>query len=81
MDGERDGDGIKRPVEGSPARRADYRLARIATASVLLGLLSVLELWAAADHSYHVDSYVFFGLLGGILALLGLEAFDFIRRA
>lgn len=66
-------------MEGSPARRLDYRFARIWTTAALVVTLVVLLFWDAANERYSVEPFVFFGLIGAILTLLGLEARDIIR--
>ncbi len=77
MDASKDPDDEGR--EKRTVRGEDYRLARIGAAAALTVVLCTLLLLDVLVPSYDVQPVTLIVVLGAVIALLGLEAADFLR--
>ncbi len=66
--------------DNGPARRSDYRAARIGAAAALTAVFVVILFVDALSLDYEVNPTIAALLLGGIGGLLSVDALDFLRR-
>lgn len=65
--------------EHPPARRGDYRAARIASALTLIVVVGMILIWDAISPAYEANPLLVTSVLGAAAALMGVEIIDIGR--